>query len=1412
MASESPRGFTPEERHRLLVEWNDTTADYPDDRCVHELFEAQVERTPTAVAVAFGAQELTYGQLNARANQLAHMLREKGVGPDRLVGLSVERSLEMVVGLLAILKAGGAYVPLDPTHPPKRRTRLVEDSGVMLVLTQEHAQGGPLEVSADVLYLDGEEPALACAPTDNVSTRVDAENLAYVIYTSGSTGSPKGVAVRHRSLANLHAWFGRTFALGAGDAVLQSTALTADASCDEIFQALLSGAKLVLARPSGSGDPDYLIDTIQKHHVRMINIVPSMLRVLLQHAGFAACTSLRDVISGGEALPADLANQFHQQLGARLHNLYGPTETTVDATAYVCRPKEEGSTVPIGRPIDNARVYVLDGVGQPMPMGAVGELYVGGIGLARGYHRRPDLTAERFVPDPFGESGGRLYRTGDLVRWRRDGIIEFVGRADHQVQLRGYRVELGEIETVLREHPAVLDAVVSAVDDGAGRHRLVGYVVGQPGEADLPVKEWENEQVGQWQRLYEESYAREDAQDDPRINFAGWNNSRTGEPIPADEMRVWLEATVERIVATEPRRVLEIGCGNGLVLFQLAPRCERYLGTDFSEQAVSYVSRYRERLLPSSLDLMLESRLADDFRGIEARAHDTVILNSVVQYFPSVDYLLRVLRGAVDATADGGTVFVGDVRNFDLLAAFHAFVERYRTVGDLPLSAVRARVQQQMAQESELLIAPSFFLALAQELPRISHVEIAPKRGRAHNELTKFRYDVTLHVGASAPAPHPIEWLDWRDGGQSLASIESRLSEDAPAVVGIRGVPNARTLADALAWSRFRAADEASKVSELNDEVDREAATDGVDPEDVWSLEAKSPYTVRLSWAPATEDGRFDVLFARRDVTEAVRAPMPAHRARPWASYANTPLRGRLNRALVQQLKSFLEERLPDYMVPSAFVALESLPLSPNGKVDRRALPDPGFHRSHLDSDYVAPRTPLDSELVDIWRRVLSVPEIGIRDSFWDLGGDSILAAVVANEIQDRIGEVFHVAAIFDAPTVAELAAYLNEHYRDAAALLRRDVRAATVDPDGVAVAPVIDSARVDQLRRLVTPLAPLDREETTDRNPSAIFVLAPPRSGSSLLRIMLGGHPSLFAPPELELLSFNTLQDRRAACSGGLAFMREGTIRAMMELRGCAAEEAERFMADCEERGLTVKQFYRLLQESIGDRTLVDKTTDYALDVDVLQRAEQYFEGAKYVYLLRHPCGMIRSFEEARLDLVLPFRHPFSAREMGELLWCLCYDNIERFLQAVPAERQHRLQFEDLVRTPEVAMGEVCEFLGLEQHADMVDPYRHLEGRMTDGLYEVSRPLSDPKFLAHRRIDPGVADLWKGRVDPASLGAMTRELAGSLGYELGEKIALQPIRRVRPPTSAIDVERLTDAEVEAALAWLLEQQERDGR
>ena len=945
----------------FVIAWNDTGVNFPFTT-LHTLIERQMDRTPDRCAVKFEQHTLSYAELDRRANQLAHFLLAHGVQPDTLVGICMERSLEMVIALVAVLKAGAAYLPIDPDYPLERLTFMLDDAQLPILLTQSHLVARLPLGDTPRLALDAEWETVAAYAETRPNLPLTPDHLAYTIYTSGSTGNPKGAMNTHRGIVNRLLWMQNQYGLTEDDTVLQKTPFSFDVSVWEFFWPLLTGARMVLAKPNGHRDSSYLVQLIENESITVIHFVPSMLQLFLTDREVSRCRSLRHVICSGEALSLTLQTRFFEQLSAELHNLYGPTEAAVDVSYWRCRPDQHQHTVPIGKPVANTQLYILDEAMNPVPLGAEGELYIGGVQVARGYWNRPKLSAERFLPDPFFHQvvpaayhaqnpHPQLYKTGDLARYLSDGNIDFLGRIDHQVKLRGFRIELGEIEVTLEKHPSIHEACVMMREDKPGDQRLVAYLVQKP-----------------------------------------------------------------EAVATQQ----------------------------------------------------------------------------------------------------------------------------------------------------------------------------------------------TLQT-----------WL-----------------------------------------------------------------------------------------------GRF----------------------------------------------------LPDYMVPSAFVTLPHLPLSPNGKRDRKALPAPNQNRPALDTQYAPPRNPLESYLVELWQDILNLDQVGIDDRFFDLGGSSLQGAQFINRLKDALGEFIYIVTLFAAPTIAEYAQLLRRDYQEAIARrFGREAIPATTAPTPTQTK--LTFASFAKMRRFIPTLG--TNGKVTAKNPRAVFILAPPRSGTTLLRVMLAGHSGLFSTSELLLLNWHTLAERKEAYIGRYSLWQEGLIRTLMEINACTAETAIALIDEKIAQGMTTQQMYAELQAAIAPRLLVEKTPAYALDLTTLQHAEAIFDQPLYLHLVRHPYSMIHSFVKNHIAGALYLKkHDFSDRALGELIWTITHQNSLAFLREIPANRQQRIYYEQLVTAPAATMRALCEQFQLPFEEGMIQPYQNAERKMVDGIYAESTPMGDTHFQEHGRIKAERADSWQKVREDNFLSNVTWELAAELGYE----------------------------------------------
>ncbi len=850
--------LAPAEAQQLAREWQGPADLPPSGQRLEEAIAARAALHPHRVAVVSGSELLTYGDLMRRAGTIASRLAAENLGAEARVGIFLEPDLDLLPALVGVLAAGCAYVPLDPAHPAERLALLLEDAGVSLVLTRDKLRSLLPPSPTPVLPLEdiglapaaGSEgpggvaernvtewsgatpPGLSLSPVSSASSGIGPGGLAYVLYTSGSTGRPKGVGVEHRSLLSFLASMARRPGLDEETVLLAVTTLTFDIAALELFGPLLAGGRVVMAGSRAGADGRRLGELLERYQATALQATPATWQLLLA-AGWPGRPGL-EALCGGEALPEPLAAELSRRAG-RVWNLYGPTETTVWSAV-----ERVGERVTIGRPIHHTDLHVLDRRLAPSPTGTVGELAIGGVGLARGYLAqglggRPALTAAAFVPHPAPERPGeRLYRTGDLARFLPDGRLDVLGRRDHQIKLRGFRIEPGEIEAALGSHPAVSQAVVQVYEEaeGPGDRRLAAYVVPDPTFQDRA------DRVEAWGEVWDQTYRQAGAAADAGFDLAGWNSALTGEPLPAAEMAEWVEGTVERLLSAAPRTVLEIGCGTGLLLFRLAPQVEQYTALDVSAGVVAAVQA--EATARGLSQVEVRQAAAHQLTGFAGRSFDLIVLNSVVQYFPDAGYLEEVLTAAASFLAPRGALFVGDVRSLPLLPALHAEIELRQAPDDLSLPDLAARVRRLRAEERELILAPAFFADLAERLPQRTRALAELKRGRSHNELTRFRYDVWLtaeerEAASQTPGARELE------GRVGLAEVRAHLEAALAAGEGLslRRAPNARLAAEAELLAQLSGADEEGAPSAGTLRAALEEAREarpGLDPEVLWQL------------------------------------------------------------------------------------------------------------------------------------------------------------------------------------------------------------------------------------------------------------------------------------------------------------------------------------------------------------------------------------------------------------------------------------------------------------------------------------------------------------------------------------------------------------------------------------------------
>ncbi|WP_281560967.1 non-ribosomal peptide synthetase [Thalassomonas sp. RHCl1] len=950
--------MTEQEQKALVRDFNATELEFDDKRMLPQAIAAQIASAPGQIAASCNGQSLSYQKLGVLSARIANYMREHGITANDKVAILLPGNIDMLVAMVAVLQSGACYVPLLQSQGQARLNSIISDADIKLVITDTDFRADQVKVLPMSNAVSQDDWLAGYGDTyDAAAVAPDAG--AYIIYTSGSTGTPKGVEVTHRGLHD-YCQFALTSYYHQANGSLVATSPAFDITVPSLFLPLMTGSMVNLfdQQQPISAIAGKLMDDSTKHW--LLRMTPMHVKALLELFTGDLCAGKHTFVIGGEKFEADLAQALQSKFpNSQIYNHYGPSETVVGCTLFdvTANIDQLNDVLPIGRPMANTQVYVMTKQGRLAPKGAVGELYIGGHGVAKGYVNQPGLTAEKFVADPFKQSiTGKLYRSGDLACWNEKGELLYKGRIDEQIKLRGFRIEPGEIEHGIKEHPSIRDTVVVVKADGEGISQLVAYLVIKPGQASAA------------------------------------------------------------------------------------------------------------------------------------------------------------------------------------------------------------------------------------------------------------------------------------------------------------------------------------------------------------------------------------------DVTTAV--------------------------------KHSLTETLPDYMVPTCFVPLEALPLSANGKVNKRALPEPDAALQDQTVNEL-PRNPLEQFVYEVWQKVLRKKEISINSNFFELGGHSLLAIQVISQTQKLLGEIVHVAIIFDHPVLADYTAYLQKHYRqallDKGLMTAEDAAKQTSEEKGF----VLEQTILDHFRTLIPSTPTLT--SPAKKPGKAVFLLSSPRSGSTLLRVMLAGNSQLFAPPELELLQYDTLADWRAGFDGRFKFRTEGVLRAVMAAKGVDLEQAQALVSEMEQKGMSVGEFYCQLQDWIPGRILVDKTPFYSYHPDILQQAEQLFEEAHYIHLTRHPYAMINSFEKAQMDQILHLKqHDYTTRQLAEIVWTNSQQNILSFLETIPGERQHQIAYEGMLASPQQEMRKLCDFIGVPYEPAMTNPYAEDAGRqrMTDGVHSTSRMIGDVKFHTHKGIDTKAASAWKQVYQEDFLSTQTWGTANALGYE----------------------------------------------
>lgn len=976
------------------------------------------------IAVEFEEDRISYQDLDQWSDAIASSLIEAGVKPNDMVGISYKRSIALIASMIGTLKAGAAYIPLDPEYPPERILMMIEDADLKICIGQQIAQAThffPNTLSwmdiNEIRGLDFKHPKLE-------QLSLSAEDNAYILFTSGSTGRPKGVMVSHKNVSRLFESTKHWFKFSDRDIWSMFHSYAFDFSVWEIFGALLYGGRLVIVPYEISRDPAAFIDLLRSRRITMLSQTPSafkQLSVCIFESKRIASLQIRHIVFGGEALDLHNLKRWLEYFGdqfPQLTNMYGITETTVHVTYRPIKLKdiEQFHSSPIGIPIPDLSLRLVDKNLQDVPIGAVGEILVGGEGVSKGYLGRDDLTKARFV-NATKDIQSISYRSGDLARIGKNGELVYLRRADQQVKIRGFRIELEDIQAALVKHPEVLAAEIVVHRSNEDDDRIIAYVIPRLGEE----YELTNDQLSAWDNTFDETYTESSCTlDEP--DFSGWNSSYDKQEIPRSEMKIWLNETLDRIKKLKPKSVLEIGCGTGMILAGIAPHVERYFGFDMSDKVIERLKEQVNKKGWSHVSLSMGSanEILNDISLTQSAAqYDLIIINSVAQYFPSKEYLKNVLDNAAKLLCPNGHIFIGDLRANATLDLHHLSLALFdQGSTPLALTTLKKRLILSKDREVELLIDPGALETML--VSRNASVWPMLKLDNSNNELSRFRYDAIIKLDKNNDELSEHIVINFEDSFENYDQLTTLLLEKPDQWLVINGAINSRVRnevstfyeAEFLQTKNSKYID-VTKLYQIGSDQDRPCAS-------FWT-DSKLNEPEGL--------GKICFVFAPKETTHINLAKlgilMPNKCSNPLA------LNRRLN--LIPKIKQYLQEQLPPHMVPSAVVALTNFPLTPTGKLDRQGLPEPEFTIQSRSSER-AVRLPTNSYEViicQLFKELIGLQNVSVEDNFFAIGGHSLLAMKLISKIKHETKINIALKILFEDPTPEAIARYLQENDKD---------------------------------------------------------------------------------------------------------------------------------------------------------------------------------------------------------------------------------------------------------------------------------------------------------------------------------------------------------------------------------------------
>lgn len=1019
--------LTKNEQKKILMLSNHFVQIKSSQQTLNNLIAVQAKKHPNKIAIQYQTMAVTYEQLIQHIDLFSAHLYSYGVKPGDVVGLIFKHHPDALIAMLACLKLGCTYLPISPDSSLEYIEFLIKDSNVQWVLTHhytshlinQHEQIANKPVLlTDHFYRED--------PKESYFTASTTPAIAYIMYTSGSTGKPKGISIRESAIIDLLYSINQTFNFTGNDAFVASSSFIFDISVVELYLPLLMGGVCIIL-PSNEVRFDSLLKQTRTFaNYVFIQATPSIWSHWIDF-DFPGGSSIK-IISTGEALPTSLANRLIQK-NESIWNCYGPTETTIFATTNTISHHTDTNEYPIasiGKPLATVRTYILDEHLSLTPIGITGELYISGTGVMQGYigETGKQLNEQKLIPNPF-KPKELLYKTGDKVCWLPDGNLQFLGRFDDQVKIRGLRMDLNQIACVLEIHSWVRKAIILKQDKSIDT-TMIAYLLLEDENilSDLPI---ELIHGNQWATIYDRLYQQNASH--TTFDTIGWTSSYTGKPFSKADMEEWAQQTVHQIVDLSAQKILEIGCGMGLLLFLLTPQCLSYHGIDISTAALAHINKQLTDH-PFKSKVSLSEGSAHSFQLPDNTHFDTIVINSTVQYFPHIDYLMTVLDHCLSLVADGGQIWIGDVRNLTHLKYFHATATFYRSLPTVLLGELKCQYSKAIHREKELLVDPVFFIEYARHCTRISHVDIRVKTGQCHNEMNDYRYDVILHIAKKSieqSQSSQVMRLNWRQDHLTLDTLAFYL-QSLPSIIHLTHIPHTRWVHANRVVRSFEQGEEKLMLSDYNELaiIEDEHA---ILPAELKQEAIIRNYEIFCMFSAEENVDSFDaILRLRSPHTPPYLGQMISHSeiSSPinWQSYANKPWKVSCYKNICDILRQHLIEKLPHYMTPSSWVLINEIPTTANGKLDKKAL---ALHESIVTTDYQAAHSEIEQKLIHIWQDTLGINDIGTQDNFFQLGGHSLNALHIIQEVAKHWHVALDVTRLFEAPTILQLAQEIQE-------------------------------------------------------------------------------------------------------------------------------------------------------------------------------------------------------------------------------------------------------------------------------------------------------------------------------------------------------------------------------------------------